>query len=367
MKCGAAIAALALLSFSARAAAAQPLSAADVVQQISTSLAIDDDDESIARTVDNIRPAEQIGAEAIRVLTAEGAGPRTQQALEKLAARSANLPLAAQPAVVVDSGLDAGQQSALLAKITTYASGYVSALPNMSCTQITRFSSNGRETGMLGGRKPQAKMVNGWRLEDTIVVDVDYYQGTEAYHTRRLNGAPETRPVAELRGSFTQGEFGSILAMTFDPQSQASFHWDHWGRVGGRRVAVFNYSIERAHSQYSVCCVVTGSVTVNGVTHQRTKSWISAYRGLIYAEAETGSIVEFTLHNVDIPEAYRLRDARDLVQYSAVTVGGSSMWLPSRAIHFTHREQGRARDEIQFSDYRKLGAESTLSFPTDDK
>jgi hypothetical protein len=272
----------------------------------------------------------------------------------------------------------------MLAKITDYAIGYLSALPNMSCTETTRFSSYGPAAGVRGSRKAREESPEGWRLEDTVVEDVDYAEGVETYHTRTLNGAPEERPVAEIRGSFSRGEFGSVLQVTFATASQAQLQWDHWERLRGRPVAVFSYSIDRADSQYWVCCISMGTITTNGVRHVQRQKWTSAYRGCVYADADTGIIVRFTFRNVDIPPDYNIVDARNVLDYSPVTLGGRQFWLPVSGIHYSRSATGRRRltskklghppdspsrwrDEIQFSNYRKLEAESTITFPTEEK
>ena len=272
----------------------------------------------------------------------------------------------------------------MLTKITDYAMGYLSALPNMSCTQTTRFASYGPASDLPGLRKAGEESPEGWRLEDTAVEDVDYYEHGETYHTRTLNGAPEDRTVTEVRGSYSRGEFGSVLRVTFAPASQARFQWDHWERLRHQRVAVFSYSIDRAHSQYWVCCISMGSMTVNGVRREQRQRWNSAYRGYVYADADTGIIVRFTLRNVDIPPDYNMVDARNVLDYSPVTVAGQQFWLPVSGIHYSRSATGRRRltskklghppdspsrwrDEIQFSNYRRLGAESTITFPTEDK
>jgi hypothetical protein len=135
----------------------------------------------------------------------------------------------------------------------------------------------------------------------------------------------------------------------------------------GQRVAVVSFSVDRDHSQYWVCCVRTGSMTVNGVRRERLRRWNSAYRGLIYANADTGIILRLAFRNVDIPNEYNLQDARNLLNYSVVKLGEKSFWLPTAAVHFTVAEGSRARDEIRFSNYRKLGAESTITFPAEEK
>jgi hypothetical protein len=358
---------LLLVLVPARATAAELASAEDIFQLVSTAVAVGDTDETTARQVKNVQPAEQLAGEAIEMLKGQGAGPLTLGALDELRARSATLPPPPRPVVVVDAGLSPEQQSALLAKITQYATGYVSTLPNMSCTETTRFSGSGQQSGHHGSRRAQARLPDGWRLEDTVVEAVDYYEGTETYHTKTLNGAPDTRPLDEIRSEYSRGEFGTILDITFAPSSQARFQWDHWESLRGRRVAVFGYSIDRAHSQYWVCCVAAGTVDVGGVRRQQNKRWLSAYRGFVYADADSGSIVRFTFRNVEIPQSYDLQDARNLLEYSTVTLGGKSFWLPARAVHYTRTAKGRTRDEIRFSNYRKFGADTNITFPTGDK
>lgn len=343
------------------------VSVEELFQMVSTLLASDDDDDAAARQVESTQLTEQLSGEAVQVLKGEGAGPRTLRALDELRARSTSLPAPSRPVATIDAGLVAERQKAILGRITEYASGYVSTLPNMSCTENTRFSSSGRESGIRGSRKVQARLPEGWRLEDTVVEDVDYYQGTETYRTRSLNGAADTRPLSEIRGAFSRGELGSIMAITFGASSHANFQWSHWESLRGRRVAVFSYFVDRDHSQYWVCCVSTGGMTVNGVRRQKYKQWMSAYRGFVYADADTGIIVQLTFLNVAIPEEYNLQDNRNLVEYSEVTLGGKSHLLPKRAIHFTRSIRGKTRDEISFSNYRKFGAESTIQFPTEEK
>jgi hypothetical protein len=378
------VALLLFLVVPGRASTAKQMSAEDIFQLVSTALAGDDNDEACARRIEAIELSEQLSGDAIQVLKAEGAGPLTLQALDELQARSADLPPPAEPVIIAEASPTPERQQEMLTKITDYALGYLSTLPNMSCTETTRFSSYGTASDLAGSRKGRENSPDGWRLEDTVVEDVDYAEGVETYRTRTLNGAPEDRPVTDIRGSYSRGEFGSVLQVTFAPASQTRFQWDHWERLRRQRVAVFSYSIDRAHSHYWVCCNSMGSMTINGVRREQRQTWTSAYRGYVYADADTGIIVRFTLRNVDIPPDYNMVDARNLLDYSPVTLAGQQFWLPVSGIHYSRSATGRRRltskklghppdspsrwrDEIQFSNYRRLGAESTITFPTEEK
>ena len=323
-----------------------------IFQLVSASLVVDDSDAVIAERLRRIEPAEQLPDEAVRVLQAMGAGQRTVKALEAIVAASKSLPAAPVPVASATPPPDA---PGLLARMTDYAFVHLQKLPNIVCTQTTQFYGESREN-----RKA------GWRAEDLVEEEVRYAGGEENYRTIRVNGQPDDRPLEKIRGAWNRGEFGSILAFTFDPSSQTHFAWDHWESLHARQVAVFRYAVDQAHSKYQVCCLEMGSITIHGVIQPQKKPWMSAYRGFVYADPDTGRIVRIDYQNVNIPPESPLLDARHVVDYASFTIADKSYWLPSRVTHYLRTAQYRTRDEIQFSNYRRFGADSTILFPTDD-
>jgi hypothetical protein len=324
----------------------------DIFQTVSAALAVDDSDEVIADRLRRIEPAEQFPEDAVRVLREMGAGQRTVKALEAISAASKILPL---PPVPVASAAPPSDAPGLLARMTDYAFVHLQKLPNMVCTETTQFYGESREN-----------LKAGWRAEDLVEEEVRYADGEENYRTIRVNGQPDDRPLEKIRGAWNRGEFGSILAFTFDPSSQAHFTWDHWESLHGRQVAVFRYAVDQAHSKYQVCCLQMGSITIHGVIQPQRRPWMSAYRGFVYAAPETGRILRIDYRNVNLPPESPLLDARHVVDYASFTIGEKSYWLPSRVKHYIRTPQFRTRDEIGFSNYRKFGAESTILFPTED-
>ena len=329
----------------------QRMSAEDIFQLVTASLAVDDSDEFVASRLRHIAPTEQFPNDAVRVLQALGAGPRTLQEIEAISAASGSLP--APPVPVANPG-PAPDVPALLARMTGYAFTHLEKLPNIICNETTQF---------YGATQ---KRTSGWRAEDLVEEEVRYVDGEENYRTIRVNGQPDDRPLDQIRGAWNRGEFASILAFTFDPASQAHFIWDHWESLHGRQVAVFRYGVDQAHSKYSVCCLQMGSITVHGVIQPQKKPWLSAYKGFVYADPDTGRIVRLDYQNVNIPPESPLRDARHVVDYASFTIGDKPYWLPERVTHYIRTPQYRTRDEIRFSNYRKFGAESTILFPTED-
>jgi hypothetical protein len=330
-------------------------------QQMVQALALGYSDEAIAYEADNLELTERLDDSSVQVIERQGAGPLALRAIESLRRRAAALPAPAQSPVTLQPVLDAAAEHALLAKMAAYASNYLRGLPDFLCSETTRFFVSGKPPADLT-KKTKFRSTAKWRLDQTITEDVGYYGGMEHHHTRLVDDVADTRPIQKIRSSYSRGEFGEVLGLTFAEDSKAQFHWDHWENREGKRIAVFAYAINREDSQYMVCCASLGTVTVNGFPRRELKSWASAYRGLLYSDAETGAIERFTLRNVDIPTWVDMDAAGNWLDYKEVNLNGQTYRLPTRAVHHTQTRNYQTRDEIEFSNYRKFTAESNIIF-----
>ncbi len=336
------------------------MSAEQAFQLAETSLALGYSDATVAREIGSVDSSERFTDELIAILRNEGAGPLTVAALDTLRDRSATLPQPAQPPASSRAAPSPSEEQELIRKISQYAASYVHGLPDFVGSETTRFYMNGRPDRAF--KKSKQKPEAAWQLDQTITEDLGYWDGAEHYRTRLLNNAPENRPIGKIRGYYSRGQFGQIMDMTFDPASHVRLKWDHWERLHNQRVAVFSYSVSKENSQYNVCCASSGSMTVNGVKQTQYKGWTSAYRGLICAVPETGIIARLTYTSFGIPAWVSLDESGDVLDYSAVTLNDHVYWLPLKAVHHTRTGNFRTRDEIQFSNYRKFTAESTITF-----
>ena len=250
--------------------------------------------------------------------------------------------------------------AAIVTKATDYAAAYGHALPNFLCEQTTVFYKTGQAAASTW-----AKSGANWRVDETVVEDVRYHDGAEEYRTRMVNDKPSTAPVADIRAFYTRGEFGGLLIGALDPASQTRYRWDHWEALNGKRMAVIHYEVARAQSRYTVCCRPLGTVTVNGVRHQRQKAETTGYRGVIYTDPDTGAIAILTLENTEIPAGLSLDEGRNVIEYKPVMLNDQPTWLPARAIHFSRQGTLGTRSEMAFSKYRSFGAHATIEFPTE--
>src|SRR5579871_68885 len=165
---------------------------------------------------------------------------------------------------------DAAEQSRALATLRDYALHYSKSLPDFICTQVMErtLGLNGR-----GGR-------------DEIEEQVTYTGGLENYVITRINGQPASKDRNKVTHILSSGEFGSLLANTFNPQAEARFRWQRAMTRNGRRVYAFAYRVPEKKGYALV--ESTGTVRVG-------------YSGLIFADAGTGAVVHIDMR-CDIPK-----------------------------------------------------------------
>jgi len=241
----------------------------------------------------------------------------------------------AQPS---DAPLDPAAQDRLLEAIQEYGAQYISSLPNFLCVQVTHQF----ETGLNSNR---------WHKGDTLSARLSFHDGQEKRTLELVNGKPAdpTRRIWRTPVT-TEGEFGILLANVAAPSSDATFTWNRWETIRGKRLAVFDFTVDREHSTL----VMQLSDLAKGVL---------AYRGSVYADPESGAVWRITdIADKDIPRQLRMKEISTVIDYSVTVIGGKSYLLPSTASVLTVTDDARVRNDMEFQDYRKFEAESVIKF-----
>ena len=98
---------------------------------------------------------------------------------------------------------------ALIEKAREAAATFLESLPNYVCQeQTTRYVSETRQPS--------------WNVVDIVSAEVVYDDHQESYRNLQINGKP-TKKSPEDSGAWSTGEFGTILANLFAPQTDADF------------------------------------------------------------------------------------------------------------------------------------------------
>ncbi len=330
-------------------------------EMISSSLALKHDDKKIAEYLKHVELSEKLDDAMIEQFMAMGAGARTIHELQVLRDKTANLkPKMAPPSQDTPAAMSLGtqheykpipppdsvKQAQILDLMREYALNYTKSLPNFLCLQVTdRFVYVPRY-----GRDIKI---------DKLVAQVAYNEGHETYKQVSRNGQYQFGDENKLGGggSVSSGEFGSLLSKVFEPASEAQFEWARWGTLRGKRVAVYSYYIDSGHSSFTI-------------SYNNEQHIVTAYRGEVMGDPDTGEITRVKFEAVDIPAGFPVKEAVDILDYGEVQISGNPYICPLKAdlrmlARSEHGEQ-KTHNEINFKLYQKFGTESTIKFDTAD-
>ena len=334
--------------------AAHRVTSADVSTLVFTSLYSDHDDDALARDLKKSEMTEQLSPHLVRYFQLAGTGPRALAALQELQEKSKKLPPPAERALTIQPVPLPDEQTQILKRVTEYARGYVHALPDFLCDQVTS-----RYTNLKGrGADRNARYGKKLRPSDSFTRVLRFARGAEESQVMRVNNKPAKGVSTRFGQSISSGEFGGDMVIIFGPGVNPDLVWDHWETFRGKRTAVFSYFVRPGKSEFSLyyCCFAEPGI---GDMQQSYKSPI---RGLLYVDAETGLISRLMIRAVELPAAFRVKESNTIIDYGIVSIAGKAYTLPLRALMFTHSDYQRNRNEIQFLNYRKFEAESIFTY-----
>ncbi len=92
---------------------------------------------------------------------------------------------------------------------------------------------------------------------------------------------------------------------------------------------------------------------------------MTAYRGLIYADPNTGEIGRIKFEAVDIPRSFPVKETSEILDYDLVDISGTKYVVPLAAKLYMKAGRGSTKNEIEFRNYRKFEAGSTIKYDLD--
>lgn len=194
---------------------------------------------------------------------------------------------------------------------------------------------------------------NNFRNLDRLVVGVSYRSsGVEEYRLLSLNGViqhnstPKTS-YEELGGTSSTGEFVTVLATIFKPESETSFELSDTDTLRGRRCFVLSFTTDKEKARQAL--ISSGASAVTGMS------------GKVWIDRETFRVLRIETEATDIPDDFPISAAKRAIDYDWVEIGGARYLLPSLSDIRLKIRQGRevyeTRNLIRFRDYQKFGTE----------
>jgi hypothetical protein len=299
-------------------------------------------DKQVAEYLRNIRLTQKLEPGVIEDLTGV-AGPKTMEAMRKLSDASRELPAppppAPKPVVQPIPPPSSVEQARVLAAAREYALDYSKNLPNFICTQVTR-------------RYEDPAGLEFWQQRDVVTSKLSYFEQKEDYKVVLVNNRYVNTTMDRIGGSTSTGEFGSMMKEIFEPGTRTAFEWERWATLRGRRMHVFGYRVPQDTSRWSI-------------SYERKDIIRPGYKGLVYVDRDTNAIMRITLEAEGIPFSFPVQQATTTLDYEFTRIPAGEFVLPMKAVMRMRAGKLLIKNETEFRNYNRFGAEATITYTPD--
>ena len=197
---------------------------------------------------------------------------------------------------------------------------------------------------------------NNFRNLDKLIVAVSYRaSGEEEYRVLSRNGiiqadSAKKGSYEETGGTSSTGEFVTVLATIFKPESETKFDIVDTDLIREKPTIVYSFSIKRDKAKQQIIAA--------GYTNDST---IAGMSGKIWVDRAANRVLKIESEATEIPETFPVRSAKRSIDYDYVKITDGTYLLPSLSdVRLTFREKSEVyetRNLIRFKDYQKFGTD----------
>jgi hypothetical protein len=315
-------------------------SVSEVVADVRADLRSHRSDGQIAKSLRKIKLLERLDDRTVETLQSEGAGPETVAQLLLLRDRSAGLRPPVKPVMEAPPQPSLAEQQRIWNEAHENSLSYTDSLPDFICSEVVRRYTDPNEKG-------------AWRLSDTLVLKLTYFDRREEYKLMTVNNRSTRLSYEQMGGAITEGEFGSMLAAIFALKSRTNRDWDHWTTLRSRLTHVYSFSIAAANSDYRI---------TSGTSVRDEERVAAGQRGYVYIDAASKRVVRVTAAAYDLPPDFPVRKVSLVLDYDFIEVGGRPYLLPLHSETLLDAPPFQHRNETDFLAYRKFSADTSITF-----
>lgn len=221
------------------------------------------------------------------------------------------------------------------------AFSFSETLPNYVVKQLTnRYATNN------GGRGRTS-----WQPLDIVTSDLIYEDGKERYTNIMVNGKP-TKYI-EQTGSWSEGEFASMLQAILSPGTNADFRNQRQVTIMNRPSFRYDYTVDQARSTWTL--------------HADGQTISPSYGGSIWIDKATYRVLRIEIAARNLPGDYPLDTAESSIDYDFVMIGEKKVLLPAQAdsLSCTRGTSDCSKNHTEFHNYRKFSADTSITFEGD--
>jgi hypothetical protein len=211
-------------------------------------------------------------------------------------------------------------------------------LPNFFCQQVTtRYQSDHPKTG--------------WDALDIVTADVTYENGQESYKNIKVGAKVVNKNMEDIEGTRSTGEFASILIDLLSPDTAAVFRRTGSDAIHGRSTWVYKFDVQREHSHWRV--------------EAAAQLYYPAYTGSIWIDKQNFRVMRIEQQARSMPLLFPFDTTESATEYDFIRLATpESFLLPvdAEVLSCVRGSSVCARNRIEFRNYRKFGAESSVTF-----
>src|SRR5215469_1928990 len=191
---------------------------------------------------------------------------------------------------------------ALIERAREAAFEFSEHLPNFICQEVmARYRQRGREETPL----------------DVVSAEIIYDHAKETYRNVKINDRPTDTSLEEISGSWSTGEFASTLLSLFSADTNARFRSGGASSISGFRAQVYDFRVQRENSHWTL--------------HVDSQTLVPAYEGSVWVDPSTARVLRIEMQARNIPPDFPMDTIESAVDYSYVSIGGTSFLLPVHA------------------------------------
>lgn len=213
-------------------------------------------------------------------------------------------------------------------------------IPAFLCDQIT-FRHEG-----IGWPKPT------WKLKDRVTAELMHADGAESYRNIKVSSKVPLigrNKDPEKTGQWSRGDWVTVIRDVMSTSTDARFTADGEEAIGGRAARRYRYRVLQANSHWRI--------------EPQGQSIKPAYRGRVWIDKETYDVLRVEMEARELPSTFPWNVVETVTELANVPIAGKTFLLPVKSENLSCQRDTVTchRNEIEFRNYRRFSAESTIS------
>ncbi len=243
---------------------------------------------------------------------------------------------AAPPAPPSQSGIPLGDDP-IIAKAREAAFSFTETLPNYMVQQITT-------------RYETEHVKQGWSARDIVTADVTVQDGRESYKNIKVGNKSTDRPMDQIEGTRSTGEFSTLLEQLLD-NAATRFKSGGTETIHNRPAYVYSFEIPREASRWRI--------------EAPSQLYYPAIKGSVWIDKETSRVLRIEQQGKPMPPLFPFDTIETSADYDFIRLGTAGPFLLPVEAEVLSCQRGTSvcnRNKIEFRNYRKFEAESNITF-----